>query len=482
MEGNLSGNLSARPLENSYSRLPARFHARVRPDSVPAPALLAWNRELAAELGLGGLADDEASLARLFAGSELPPGAEPIALAYAGHQFGQFVPQLGDGRAVLLGEAIDRSGERRDLQLKGAGRTPFSRMGDGKSSLGPVIREYLLSEWMHALGVPTTRALAAVATGERVFREAALPGGVFTRVAASHIRVGTFEYFAARGDTEALRLLADYAIARHYPEAGQAPAPYRSFFRAVLERQARLVAHWMDVGFIHGVMNTDNTAVSGETLDYGPCAFMDEFRFDKVFSSIDHYGRYAYGRQGEIAHWNLARLAECLQPLDGDREAWEEELSRFPDLFETEWLGRMAGKLGFALEEDADAELIGDWLALLQRDGLDYTLSFRRLADRVEAEDTSRFGEFEQRWKHRLAREPDPPAAIRRRMDAVNPLYIPRNHQVERAIRGAIDGDLTVFRELLEVSRRPFEEQPRHAKYAEPPAPDERVARTFCGT
>ena len=469
-------------LENSYARLPERFYARVEPAAVPAPALLAWNAPLAAELGLEELGGDEERLARLFAGNELPPGAEPVALAYAGHQFGQFVPQLGDGRAVLLGERVDTAGRRRDIQLKGSGRTPFSRMGDGKSSLGPVIREYLVSEAMHALGVPTTRALAAVATGERVFREQALPGGVFTRVAASHIRVGTFEYFAARGDAEAVQTLADYAIERHYPHAQEADAPLIAFYRAVLEAQARLVARWMALGFIHGVMNTDNTAISGETLDYGPCAFMDEFHYDKVFSSIDHYGRYAYGQQGSIAQWNLARLADCLLIAGGDKAAYEEELARYPRLFEEEWLGRMARKLGLTTTEPDDADLIGDWLAHLQRNGLDYTLSFRRLAGRVDAGGEPAFGEFEARWRARLGRQPESPGEVRSRMEAGNPLYIPRNHQVERAIQAAIGGDLSVFHELREVLAQPFDEQPGRAAWDEPPAPEERVTRTFCGT
>ena len=469
-------------LENSYARLPERFYARVEPAAVPAPALLAWNAPLAAELGLGELGGDEERLARLFAGNELPPGAEPVALAYAGHQFGQFVPQLGDGRAVLLGERVDTAGRRRDIQLKGSGRTPFSRMGDGKSSLGPVIREYLVSEAMHALGVPTTRALAAVATGERVFREQALPGGVFTRVAASHIRVGTFEYFAARGDAEAVQTLADYAIERHYPHAQEADAPLVALYRAVIEAQARLVARWMALGFIHGVMNTDNTAISGETLDYGPCAFMDEFHYDKVFSSIDHYGRYAYGQQGSIAQWNLARLADCLLIAGGDKAAYEEELSRYPRLFEEEWLGRMARKLGLTTTEPDDADLIGDWLAHLQRNGLDYTLSFRRLAGRVDAGGEPAFGEFEARWRARLGRQPESPGEVRGRMEAENPLYIPRNHQVERAIQAAIGGDLSVFHELREVLAQPFGEQHGRAAWAEPPAPEERVTRTFCGT
>ena len=304
-----------------------RFFARVNPLPVPSPKLLAWNERLAGELGLNDPGRNDDRLAQIFGGNLVPEDAEPIALAYAGHQFGQFVPQLGDGRAVLLGEVVGPNGKRRDVQLKGSGRTPFSRGGDGKSSLGPVIREYVLSEAMHALGVPTTRALAAVLTGERVYRELPLPGGVLTRVASSHIRIGSFEYFAARGDVEGVKVLADYAIERHAPELAAEARPYPAFFAHVVEAQAALVAHWMDIGFIHGVMNTDNTTVSGETLDYGPCAFMDEFHSEKVFSSIDHGGRYAFARQPGIVHWNLARLAECLLMLDDDQPEFEERLS-----------------------------------------------------------------------------------------------------------------------------------------------------------
>lgn len=469
-------------LDNSYARLPERFYVRSQPAAVPAPSLLAWNEALARDLGLDGLAGDAHELAQLFSGNKLPEGADPIALAYAGHQFGQFVPVLGDGRAVLLGECTDRNGRRRDLQLKGSGQTPFARRGDGRSSLGPVIREYLLSEAMHRLGIPTTRALAAVETGERVFRERAMPGGVLTRVAASHIRVGTFEYFAARGDTGALQALADYAIERHYPDVRAEPAPYLAFYSRVVAAQADLVAHWMAAGFIHGVMNTDNTAISGETLDYGPCAFMDEFRYNKVFSSIDDHGRYAYGRQAPIAQWNLARLGDCLLQLDEDQQAFEQELARFPGLFENHWLRRMSRKLGLNHEQPGDADLIGEWLAYLEEHGLDYTLSFRRLAGQLAAAQPPAFGEFESKWRQRIGRQPEDAAEIRAIMDAANPLFIPRNHQVERAIAAAIDGDLSVFHELDTVLRQPFTAQPKLAHFAEAPEPHERVARTFCGT
>ena len=469
-------------LEHSYSSLPDRFFAPASPEAVPSPELLAWNEPLAGILGLADLTGQEEKLAAIFSGNDPLPGARPIALAYAGHQFGHFVPQLGDGRAVLLGEITGSDGKRYDLQLKGSGQTPFSRRGDGKSSLGPVIREYLLSEAMHRLGVPTTRALAAVKTGETVFRESALPGGVFTRVAASHIRVGTFEYFASRRDGEGLHALTRYAIERHYPTANDAAKPYVRFFEQVRDRQAHLVAHWMSIGFIHGVMNTDNTTVSGETLDYGPCAFMDEFRFDKVFSSIDHGGRYAYGNQPAIAQWNLARLAECLLTIDDDRETYETALQEFPAIFETAYHEKMAPKFGLSTLKTGDADLIRQWLDVLQKRVLDFTQSFRRLAERVEAQDESEYGEFETRWRARLAQQDLAAVEVRNNMNKTNPLFIPRNHQVERAIQGAIKGDLTVFNELLRVLSEPFSSQATLSDYAEPPRPEERVTQTFCGT
>lgn len=465
--------------DNTYLALPDRFYAKVKPSFASAPQLLAWNEELAHELSLEGLNDNQRA-AELFSGNQLLEGAEPIALAYAGHQFGQFVPQLGDGRAALLGEVIGRDDRRYDIQLKGSGHTPFSRNGDGKSALGPVIREYLLSEAMHRLGVPTTRALAAVQTGDTVQRERLFPGGVFTRVAASHIRVGTFEFFAARNDKDALQSLTSYAIQRHYPDVGRDDCV--AFFHGIAARQAVLIAHWMDVGFIHGVMNTDNTSIAGETLDYGPAAFMDEFRFEKVFSSIDHRGRYAYGNQARIAQWNLARLAECLLLLHDDQAAFEAVLDQFPARFERLYQARMSTKLGLTTAQDGDAQLIKEWLAQLQNEALDYTLSFRQLADSIDAETTSKFGEFESKWRQRLARQPENVETVRSRMNAANPLFIPRNHQVERAIRGAIDGDLTVFRELNLVLQNPFEDQPEYCQYAEPPTPAERVSQTFCGT
>ena len=469
-------------LDNSYARLPEAFHAKVVPDEVAAPSLLAWNAELADELGLDTLAHDDAELARIFSGASGLAGVQPIALAYAGHQFGNFVPQLGDGRAVLLGEVVTDAGRRHDIQLKGSGRTPYSRGGEGKSWLGPVLREYILSEAMHHLGVPTTRALAAVSTGETVHREAALPGAIFTRVASSHLRIGTFEYFAARQNRAALTALTDYAIERHYPEAKGEESPYVAFFRSVTERQAELVARWMAVGFIHGVMNTDNTAISGETLDYGPAAFMDEFQFKKVFSSIDHHGRYAYANQATVAQWNLARLAESLLPLCDSRAEFEAILADFPAWHDSHYLDLMRPKLGLTEGRGDDAELIGEWLNHLQNNELDYTLSFRELAMRIDATDTSRFGEFEQRWRQRVGNQATSSSEVATVMNSVNPLYIPRNHRVEQAISQAVAGDLSVFGDLNLVLAQPFEKQPGFAQYAEAPAPDERVTETFCGT
>ena len=469
-------------LDNSYARLPENFHAAIAPEPADSPQLLAWNGELAEELGLAHLGADPGQCAKIFSGGPLPSEFQPIALAYAGHQFGRFVPQLGDGRAVLLGEVVSQSGQRYDIQLKGSGRTPFSRGGDGKSWLGPVIREYLVSEAMHRLGVPTTRALAAVATGQRVLREIPLPGAVFTRVAASHLRIGTFEFLAARQDLEGLRTLADYAIERHYPDAQKSAEPYVELFRAVSARQAQLVAHWMAIGFIHGVMNTDNTSISGETLDYGPCAFMDEFRFDKVFSSIDHRGRYAYANQPAIAQWNLARLAECLLMICAAQPAFEATLAEYPAHYEAAYLARMRAKLGLVDEEAGDAALVDDWLHHLEDNGLDYTMSFRELAATVDAENDARFGTVGDQWRRRILSQGRAPEEIAAAMNAVNPIFIPRNHRIEQAIQRAVEGDMAMFRELDVLLSRPFSEQPAVAHYAEPPEPSERVTRTFCGT
>lgn len=456
--------------------------ARVKPAICPAPELLAWNDALAEELGLEVLGQDRERLAQIFSGNALLPGAEPIALAYAGHQFGNFVPQLGDGRAVLLGELVDRKGKRRDLQLKGAGQTPFSRSGDGRSALGPVIREYLLSEAMHRLGVPTTRALAAVRSGEQVWREQRQPGGVFTRVAASHIRVGTFEFFAARHDIDGLQALLDYAIGRHYPETRDADVPAVAFFGQVVEAQARLVAHWMSIGFIHGVMNTDNMAISGETIDYGPCAFLDEFDFEKVFSSIDRGGRYAYGQQATMALWNLTRLAQALLQLEDRQAAFEEQLRRFEGLFRGHYLDHMRAKLGLFEPADDDGVLVTDWLGYLEQHGLDYTLGFRQLAECAQGKDASRFGEFGQRWLKRLADQPQTADEAIARMNAVNPLVIPRNHRIEEVIEAAVQGDMQLFEDLLRALSEPYTGQPGLEYLVVPPRVEERVTQTFCGT
>jgi serine/tyrosine/threonine adenylyltransferase len=476
--------------DNSYTRLPERCYARLDPTPVARPLLVAFNRALAEALGadVAALAPEE--IAAICSGNVVPAGAEPIAMAYAGHQFGNFVPQLGDGRALLLGEVIDRYGRRRDIQLKGAGITPFSRGGDGRAALGPVLREYLLSEAMHALGIPTTRALAAVATGEPVFRDAPLPGAVLTRVAASHIRVGTFQYFAVRGDVEAVRALADHVIARHYPEVREAAAPYLALLEAVVDRKAALVARWMGVGFIHGVMNTDNTSVSGETIDYGPCAFMDAYDPATVFSSIDRRGRYAYANQPGIAQWNLARLAETLLPLvDPDPAQAVARLTPvvqgFAGQFERHWLDGMRRKLGLAGAEDEDAALAQALLDAMQASAADFTLTFRRLAELAagEGEAPEGLGDWTTRWRARLARDPQAPAERATAMRAVNPAVIPRNHHVEAALCAAVDeGDFAPFERLLAVLARPFEARPEAAPYLAPPAQIDPAYRTYCGT
>ncbi len=485
--------------DNSYARLPDRFFARVAPTPVRQPRLIRLNRALAEELGLdsGWLASPEG--VQVLAGNRVPEGAEPIAEAYAGHQFGGWVPQLGDGRAILLGEVIDRNGRRRDIQLKGSGPTPFSRMGDGRAPLGPVLREYIVSEAMAALGVPTTRSLAAVATGEEVARETILPGGVLTRVAASHIRVGTFQFFATREDSEALRRLVEHVIARHYPEAAAAEAPGLALLEGVIARQARLVAQWMGFGFIHGVMNTDNMTVSGETIDYGPCAFMDAFHPGKVFSSIDVGGRYAFGNQPRIAQWNLAQLAQSLLPLlPGSREdavgAAQAAIDRFPELWLEAWLGVMRAKLGLATQQQGDQALIEGLLGRMADNQADYTLTFRGLAELANSEqeeaegprtlfaEPAAFDAWAADWRARCEAENRTPAERRASMRAVNPRFIPRNHLIEEALSAAQQGDLAPFETLLAVLAEPFADQPGHARYAEPPRADQVVRRTFCGT
>jgi uncharacterized protein YdiU (UPF0061 family) len=483
--------------EHSYASLPARFYADVAPTKVRAPRLIRLNRGLARALELDADALD-ASAAAIFGGNLVVEGARPIALAYAGHPFGNFGPQLGDGRAILLGELLDRDGRRFDVQLKGAGPTPYSRRGDGRAAMGPVLREYVLSEAMHALSVPTTRALAAVATGESVYREEALPGAVITRVAASHVRVGTFEYFAARRDHEGVKLLADHVLARHYPEAAARPDRYLALLEAVLARHAALVAAWLSIGFIHGVMNTDNTQIAGETLDYGPCAFLDEYEPMGVFSSIDRQGRYAYGNQPRIAQWNLARFAETLLPLlaedQGEAIAHAEAaLDRFGGIFEAAYLARMRPKLGLATAREADRELVQDFFALLARARGDFTRSFRALGDAVDdapraAALASELGgaSFEvwaTRWRARLAEEGRAPAVVRAAMHATNPAVIARNHLVEAVIRAAIDReDFEPFDALVGELERPFETRATDSPFVQPPRPEERVEHTFCGT
>jgi len=490
------------PFDNSYARLPDRFHARVAPTPVRAPRLLRLNAALARELGLDPEALSGAEGVELLAGNRVPAGAEPIALAYAGHQFGHLVPQLGDGRAVLMGEVDSPTLGRRDLQWKGSGRTPFSRGGDGRAALGPVLREYIVSEAMHALGAPTTRTLSAVSTGQPVMRERPLPGAILVRVARSHLRIGSFWYFAARHDVEAVRLLGDHAIARHDPEAARADRPYAALLEGVIARQARLVARWMALGFIHGVMNTDNMTLSGETIDYGPCAFLDGYDPRAVFSSIDRQGRYAYGNQPRIAGWNLARLAEALLPLLADDEgaavaAAEAALSTFTPRFEEAYRTAMGEKLGITITGDDDALLLRDWLGLLEAGSTDFTLAWRALTH--AAADAARDGEVQAllagdgargakldawvaRWRARLAAEPGGAASSAARMRGANPAYIPRNHRVEEALAAAEQGDLGPFEDLLTVLEHPFDEQPGKDRYAAAPRPEERVTATFCGT
>lgn len=481
------------PFQNTYAALPASFFARVAPTPVASPRLIKLNRALAVQLGLDPDLLESPEGTEILAGKRLPDGADPIAMAYAGHQFGHFVPQLGDGRAILLGEVIDKDGVRRDIQLKGSGPTPFSRRGDGRAALGPVLREYIVSEAMFALGIPTTRSLAAVTSGERVQRETMLPGAVLTRVASSHIRVGTFQFFAARGDTDGVRALADHVIARHYPDIGIAERPYHALLERVVARQADLVARWLLVGFIHGVMNTDNCSISGETIDYGPCAFMDEYNPAQVFSSIDEMGRYAYANQPQIALWNLTRLAECLLPLfsdDKDKAIEQAQmiLGEFAEKFTAAYQSGLRRKIGLFTERDGDEALVQDLLDAMARNQADFTLTFRHLSDaaagkvRDQFTDPAAYEEWATRWRKRLADEPQSAAERQAAMRAVNPAFIPRNHRIEAVIAAAVNDDYKPFEELLTVLSKPFEDQPEYTTYAEPPLPDQRVLRTFCGT
>ncbi len=466
------------PFDNSYANLSDAFYTRLEPTPVAAPKILALNESLAILLGIE--IDDLDKAAQLFGGNKIPPNADPLAQLYAGHQFGSFNPQLGDGRAILLGEVIGTDGIRRDIQLKGSGPTPYSRMGDGRAWLGPVLREYVVSEAMHALGIPTTRALAAVTTGEQIWREqGALPGAILTRVAKSHLRVGTFQVFAHRGETEHLKTLTKYAIDRHYPDAG---GPM-DLLRAVCAAQADLVARWMSVGFIHGVMNTDNCSIAGETIDYGPCAFMDAFHQNRVFSSIDQQGRYAFGAQAGIAVWNMAQLATSLVQQFDNKEAAIEEATEIvhamPALLEDNWLKRFAAKIGISNPKDGDASLIEDLLGLMQADGADFANTFRALCKgnaRDQFANREAFDNWSKRWEKRLGDEPDAKAI----MQTANPAIVPRNHRIEQMIEAAVAGDMAPFERLTKALATPFAET--DPELARPPTDQEIVPATFCGT
>jgi uncharacterized protein YdiU (UPF0061 family) len=467
------------PFDNSYARLPDAFFTRQSPVPVKEPQLIAFNEGLARILRISP--GDVTEMAQAFAGNTVPDGAEPLAQLYSGHQFGTYNPQLGDGRAVLLGETVGEDGIRRDIQLKGSGRTPYSRQGDGRAWLGPVLREYVVSEAMHALGIPTTRALAAVETGEAVYREAPMPGAVLTRVAQSHLRVGTFQVFAGRRQVESLKQLTDYAIQRHYPEA-EGPM---GLLRGVRDAQAKLIAAWMSVGFIHGVMNTDNSSIAGETIDYGPCAFMDSYHPNTVFSSIDRMGRYAYSNQPEIAVWNLAQLATALiqqydDPQDGVEEATE-IVHAMPDLLQQEWSSRFRAKLGLTREEEGDLGLITDLLKRMAEEHADFTNTFRALGGetaRDQFTNPEAFDSWAEGWQARMSREADPHGV----MSATNPAFIPRNHRVEQMIEAAVKGDYAPFHRLNDVLSRPFVDQPENVDLTRPPNANEVVHATFCGT
>lgn len=482
--------------DNSYARELEGFYVPWKGAEVPAPAMLRFNAGLAAELGLDARALDSGVGAAVLAGALAADGSEPLAMAYAGHQFGGFSPQLGDGRALLIGEVLDRHGRRRDIHLKGSGRTPFSRGGDGKAVLGPVLREYLVGEAMHALGIPTTRALAAVTTGERIDRDGPKPGAVLARVAASHLRVGTFQFFAARGETDKVRQLADYAIARHYPELTDDAERYLGLLERVCDAQAELIARWMLVGFVHGVMNTDNMTISGETIDYGPCAFIDTYDPAAVFSSIDRHGRYAYGNQPAIAQWNLTRLAETLLPLiddDQDEAARRaiEVLNGFAAVHRQAWLAGMRAKLGLARALPEDAELVEDLLAAMAGQKVDFTRLFRALSDVIRGEvagarelfhDAAAIDPWLARYRQRGALEDGAAHQRAAAMERVNPLYIPRNHKVEEALAAALDGDMAPFDRLVERLSRPFDAQSGAEAYAFGAPSEFGCYTTYCGT
>ncbi|PIB26631.1 hypothetical protein BFP76_12120 [Amylibacter kogurei] len=483
--------------DNTYARELDGFYVQWQGDTAPDAKIIKFNHELANVLGLDADALNSKQGAAIFAGSVAPTGSNPLAQAYAGHQFGGFSPQLGDGRAILLGEIVDAKGQHHDLHLKGSGRTPFSRGGDGKAVLGPVLREYLMGEAMHALAIPTTRALAAVTTGEEILRDGYQPGAVLARIAESHLRVGTFQFFAARQENEKLRQLADYAIHRHYPNLQNAENPYVALLQSVCGAQAQLIAKWMLVGFIHGVMNTDNMTISGETIDYGPCAFMDYYASNTVYSSIDANGRYAYGNQPKMAKWNLARLAESLLPLidqDTDRaiEIATVEINKFDDIYTHHWVDGMRKKIGLSTVQDDDVDLIHQLFTSIENQQVDFTQLFRALAGAATDEPSEVFDlvshsdDFKlwiARWQTRLAQESINPSDRIAAMNAMNPLYIPRNHLVEAALNATVnEGDMTPFDDLLAVLKQPFTPRSNAEKYAQPAPADFGPYKTFCGT
>ena len=484
--------------DNSYARLPKSFFECIKPTPVKEPKLVRFNKLLANEIGLNVIEDNDI-LSDIFSGNIVLEGSEPIALVYAGHQFGYFVPQLGDGRAILLGEIVNNGGCRFDIQLKGSGQTSYSRSGDGRAPLGAVIREYIISEAMHSLNIPTTRSLAIIVTGELVSRETLLPGGILTRIASSHLRVGTFEYFAASDDQENLQLLADYSINRHFPNIKKSNLRYQTFLESVCDRQAALIAKWMHVGFVHGVMNSDNTSISGETIDYGPCAFMDSYDPATVFSSIDHHGRYAYGNQPNIAQWNIACLGECLLPLiHSDRNKAigiaEEILDSFQDKFRKYWLSGMYKKIGLTQNEPEDINLLEQLLELMKENKTDYTLTFRYLSDAIENDtgnsnfekqflSQNKISEWLVSWRKRLKIQSASFKKIKMSMQKENPAFIPRNHRIEKAIYEAVDNnDYSYMDHLILLLNKPYQDQPNNSEYMHPPEKPDHNYQTFCGT
>ena len=484
---------------NSFVKLGEKFFAKLNPTPVEHPKIVKLNDELSNNLGIDLEMLELEDWASIFSGNQILPGSEPLAMVYAGHQFGHLVPQLGDGRAILLGEVIDNSSIRNDIQLKGSGITPFSRQGDGRAALGPVLREYIVSEAMHALGIPTTRSLCAVTSGEPVYRETVLPGAVLTRVASGHVRTGTFQYFAMRGDEKAITKLADYVIDRNYPEVKEKQNKYLKLLEKVMDRHAQLVTKWLNVGFIHGVMNTDNMALSGETIDYGPCAFMDSFNKTQVFSSIDHAGRYSYGNQPQIVQWNLARLAETLLPLIDKKEDSAVEMAKdiiesYSGRFKEFWLAGMRQKLGLFNSEPEDENLIESLLNIMHENEADFTLTFRRLCHaalgkkidrnlRNLFKDEEAFNKWSNSWRSRLSRESASPEERVNLMRNVNPAVIPRNHRVEHALNAAVENsDYGPFEKLVDVLSSPYEEIKENDEFMLPPKPGEHVLQTFCGT